>query len=290
MSDFLYNVPRSFLIHIVRKADAKKGYDDTEVRASVLLDVDRGSVKSQRDYARIWGRSRGWIRNRWEEIQRDVTDLCTSQGRQLGGPLAEKLPEGWIEAAGYGSGKPTPSPVQAQKKPKPSPENGPSEAETANPSPTQAQPKPTPSPHTIHPTSLHPHPSLPATGARSEKSPPGEHPAVTAYRQATGHGIAADQWAAKIVKAVGEDPADVEAWSEQCLVWANTGRWNEQNVPKMLRAFGEEKAERNREHDERPSQSRQTARSQRERRRAAEQDPAGSYDRISQAVDDALGL
>lgn len=285
MSDFLYNVPRSYLLHIVRKADAKKGYDDTEARVSVLLDVDRGQVKSQRDYARIWGQSRKWVRYRWEEIVADVVDLCTSHGRQLDGPLAQKLPPEWLEGArrehGAQSGAhegPIKGPAGAQKTPE-------TERKPKNGAHIGAHQGPSKGPHTKHPTS-HPHPSPPETRGRGSE----KHPAVAAYRSATGHGIAADQWAAKIIRAVGEDPADVEAWSEQCLVWANTGRWNEQNVPKMLRAFEEEKAERNRERDEQPSQNRPSARGQRERRRAAEQDPAGSYERISQAVDDALGI
>lgn len=94
---YLYNLPRNVLIHLLRSESRSKGYSDAAVRVSMLLDVDAGQVKSQRDYANIWGWSRNKVRYHWTEIWHDVALWATSNGRQQDTRMAQKLPAKWLK-------------------------------------------------------------------------------------------------------------------------------------------------------------------------------------------------
>ena len=153
MSDFLLNTPRKWLLQALRSESADEGFSDEGVRISLYLDVDRGRIKSQRDYARIWGWTRRKVRYHWEDIWKDVARLCSSNGRQLQSPLVEGLKPAWREwlEREYGNVPPTSHPA-SQERPTQRPENEPSNAKSGDSRPTQ---RPTYVPPLAHPTSHH---------------------------------------------------------------------------------------------------------------------------------------
>ena len=81
------------------------------------------------------------------------------------------------------------------------------------------------------------------TDRDNQPSPPSRSAAVAAYREITGASIIADQFAAKILRAVGNDPADVELWEGIVRIWTES-TWNERNVLDMIDAFVSRKAKR----------------------------------------------
>lgn len=187
MSEFLVSIPlRVLRERILRPANERVqeggAYDeDVEPRVSVMVDLDSESIQSQRGYARMWGWSRGKVRNRWDEIWQDVAEWCSSYGRQMDpekNPWLDKMPDEWRAylAKKYAQrpqtpkspekahAKPTLSPREAHEKPKnPGAQAANGDSKPAK-SPDEAQREPTSSPpkahHTIHPSSSSPSPSF----------------------------------------------------------------------------------------------------------------------------------
>ena len=118
MPEYLHNIPEYVLNHMLRSESKRdEGFSDPAVRVSLYLDVDRCNVRSQRDYARIWGWTRDKVRYHWEDIWQDVALWATANGRQAYTDFAEKLPDRWLcwvrEHPGYPPGRPPPTPQKA---------------------------------------------------------------------------------------------------------------------------------------------------------------------------------
>lgn len=90
-ASYLYAVPRTVLVHLLRSESREAGYSDPAVRVSLLLDVDADRAKSQREYAQLWGWSHKKVRANWPSIVEDVTDWATSGGRQKSSEIARRL-------------------------------------------------------------------------------------------------------------------------------------------------------------------------------------------------------
>jgi len=76
-------------------------YSEAQARVSLLLDIDRSrtpgsAILSQRRYAEVWRWTHKQVRIRWQTIWQDATRLATSNGRQMDGQTAAKLPPEWL--------------------------------------------------------------------------------------------------------------------------------------------------------------------------------------------------
>ncbi len=125
---FLMAVPASDLYQLVEeRSELREEYGvpfSYELAViSVMLDLDTEDLRPARFYARLWGWSRGRVRNHLEEIVSEARRRLTWDGRKGN----EKQPS---------APKPTSSPPQAQK-------TGINSITTSPPSPPQAHPKPT---------------------------------------------------------------------------------------------------------------------------------------------------
>lgn len=220
MADFLYNVPRSVLLHLVRKADRKAGYDDTEVRVSLLLDVDKGDVKSQREYVRLWGQSHKWIRYRWDDIWQDVTRWATSEGRQLDGPGAANLPPEWLAWAVENLGH-TKGTAGAQKTP-----------ETNGVPRSGAQQGHTKGTHTIHPSSPSEEPTASPRAEGFDFDPVGYfHETYAAIPEA--HPWHRYRLGIMQEPRVRAEVADADAWREAVRIWTER-EYNPRSLDSIL--------------------------------------------------------
>lgn len=76
-----------------------------------------------------------------------------------------------------------------------------------------------------------------AASAAQTRAPPtnSPHDAIEAYRSVMELYPAKTAWA-RVIAAVGDDPADVERWHETCLAWSMSG-WNPTNVRGILKYF-----------------------------------------------------
>ena len=151
--DYLLSVPRNVLRKLLREMDTDSGFSEEAARLSLLLDVENGSVKSQRAYGRIWGWNRNTVRCRWEEIWKDVAEWVCSFGRQLSHPLVDRLPDKWKAwlMGEYGQEKP----------------------------PSNAKPKTTHQPPSDHPLTTQKSPPERRETGSTTHQPPNDHPPTT---------------------------------------------------------------------------------------------------------------
>lgn len=249
MGSFLYPIPRSVLVALLRSESSEEGFSDPAVRVSLFLDVDRGRIKSQRDYADIWGWSRSKVRYHWDDIRRDVIDWASSYGRQPDSPLMQRIPEAWkralLEPSDY-------HPLGTQQQPTLQPKKRVTWREYLNLPPTRDPPYNPPSAHhTISSHSLHPFKECVFSRARGEPGvwiatpvePDGAERPSEAYRRICGHrtGLTA---ADIIDKTVGEDPEHRALWEEVCRAWKQSPTRNQRQPFKLLQDF-----KKQRDHD-----------------------------------------
>lgn len=107
---FTFNVPASVLVdHLERERKTGSRYSDSAVRISLLLDLDRGSLKNKAHYARLWrwhyrvtdGKrlseesARMQVRRQWGAIVADVLSWATNDGRTIDHWRPKIPPEWW---------------------------------------------------------------------------------------------------------------------------------------------------------------------------------------------------
>jgi hypothetical protein len=62
-----------------------------------------------------------------------------------------------------------------------------------------------------------------------------DHPAITTYKSVTKRHVT-EAWRDEVIKAVGEDPADLERWGNHLRDWLGHG-WNPSNIVGILDSF-----------------------------------------------------
>jgi len=100
VAEFLVSLPLSELRQwLSRSEDKKRGFSVAGARISLLLDVAKGKVRSQRQYEDDWGWTRAAVRYHWAKLWQPVALWATSYGRQADPEtysMAANLPAPWL--------------------------------------------------------------------------------------------------------------------------------------------------------------------------------------------------
>jgi len=76
-----YTLPRKLVWKMLRHENKEQGFTVEGAIISLLFDREDNKEKSQREYGRIWGRTRAWVRQNWDEIDAK-TDLILAKSPQ----------------------------------------------------------------------------------------------------------------------------------------------------------------------------------------------------------------